>query len=170
MTKTKKSPAAKPAEPKKAAAPGRRMVALENYREDEALCRCGCGKDTAASLMIRCQAFIWILERIRGKQIQHRITGPARCEEHQRKVYGITDEDKPTPGSYHMGPDRKDGPGIPGHALDGNFWELNGDKWVRIPVKIVARLAKLAGLFGGVGWKAYGGEFIHLDDGPAREW
>lgn len=146
------------------------MVALPNFSVDEAKCSCGCGKDADDRLMLRLQVFIFTLIEIWGCPVRCLITGPARCEENQRRIYG-TNEGEPTPESYHLGPSRVDD-GRPGVALDVVIQKLIGGAWLSVQKEHVANLASKSKLFGGIGWKSYGPEksFVHLDLGPKREW
>lgn len=50
------------------------IVPLRNFSEDEALCNCGCGKNTSPSLMLKVQALIYRLEQKTGRTVRCIIT------------------------------------------------------------------------------------------------
>lgn len=145
----------------------RMVVELPNFHETELDCSDGCGKKTDPMLAIALQAFIGILARDRGRPVRVIVKGGARCEKNQRRIYQtevppaqrIKPTD-PTPTSYHLGADRRDIPGKPGAAVDCRFEEKTNDTWSRVPNPIVMKLAKLSGLFGGIGNYSWG---VHLD-------
>jgi len=144
----------------------RATVSLKNFHSTEADCKCGCGKRTAPELMLRLQAFIFILERIYGSPVRCIISGPARCARWNAEVYGGKD----TP-SYHMGMSRGKAKGKEDGAAVDVVVELHlQNAWARISKSELAKLAIESKLFGGVGWKIYGPaqSFVHLDLGPVR--
>lgn len=147
----------------------RRFVELSNFSSTEGECSCGCHKRIADELMIRNQAFVYILSAKFGCLIRCRITGGARCLKKQKAVYdgkGIT----PTPTSYHTGKNR-DGVGD-SYAYDAEYDKYENNQWVTIPREVVAYVAKESKLFGGVIHKLYVGDssdFVHFDLGPVRE-
>lgn len=159
-----------PAGPTPAQPNPRLLVNLPNFHATELDCSCGCGKKTDAGLAIAAQAFIGILSRSRKRAVRVIVTGGARCEANHRRIYQTEvpaaqriGPNDPTPPSYHLGADRRDVPGQPGAAIDCKFEEKFGDTWSRIPNPIVVRLAKLSGLFGGIGNYPWG---VHLDQRP----
>jgi hypothetical protein len=141
-------------------------VPLKNFHAAEASCTCGCGKTTSPELMLKLQAFIYILERIYGGRVRCNITGPARCTAKQEEVYN-----KPDVPSYHLGIKRKHFKGEPGAAVDVicDYETKTGRR--TIPKAELAKHAIESRLFGGVVHKLYGSEarFLHLDLGPVRE-
>lgn len=136
------------------------MVDLPNYRDDEGICACGCGKISGDEIMAAGQALCRILSRrYNGAGIRHLITSGARCKAKNEATIGSAQY------SYHL----------VGAALDGTFWwrEIPGrSAWAMIPCDEVARIAVASGLFGGVGWRKYNGAFVHLDTRPGLtlEW
>lgn len=132
----------------------RRAVDLPNYRDDEGICSCGCGKASGDEIMMACQALCRILSRrYNGAGIQHRITGGARCKRKNEATIGSAQY------SYHL----------IGAALDGTFWWRDipsGPAWAMIPCDEVAKVAVASGLFGGVGHRKYKEAFVHLDTRP----
>ena len=153
--------------------PNRQIVPLRNFNPDEFLCKCGrCNKSTDPELMVRLQAFIYIVEREFKAPVRCWIDGPARCIPHNINVYkrlGVTEYRE----SYHVGMSRGRG-GIEdqcGAAVDVRIEIHTGKDWVRIAKERIAELAIESKLFGGVGWKIYGpaSVFTHLDLGPVRE-
>lgn len=146
--------------------PNRQIVPLRNFNPDEFICKCGrCGKSTDPELMVRLQAFIYFLEREFQGDARCIITGPARCEEHNRTIYGGRLQP-----SYHMGMNRGNTPDTHGAAVDVVVDVYLRDSWTRIAKTRLAELAVESKLFGGVGWKIYGpqSQFVHLDLGPVR--
>lgn len=154
--------------------PDRMIVPLRNFNHREPVCKCGeCGKGTDPELMVRVQAFIYILEAIYDAGVRCFITGPARCIPHHINVYramGVNDFRE----SYHMGENRgrnrpTDDP--EGKAVDCVFEFYRNSTWNTIDKAIIAKHAIDSKLFGGVGWKIYGpnSRFTHLDLGPVRE-
>jgi uncharacterized protein YcbK (DUF882 family) len=143
----------------------RLMVPLKNFHSEEADCSCGCGKITTPALMIRLQAFIYLLERIYDCQVRCHITGGARCVKHNTELY----EGKVTP-SYHLGMARGKLKDEYGAAVDIVMEICPRSDWARISKDKLAEHAIESGLFGGVGWKIYGPatRFVHLDLGPVR--
>lgn len=145
--------------------PDRQIVPLRNFSPDEFICTCGhCGKSTDPELMVRLQAFIYILERHYNAPVRCHVTGPARCESKNLQIYGKFKE------SYHMGKHRGLQPDTHGAAVDCIFQVFTLDSWADITKHTAARLAVESKLFGGVGWKIYGPEskFVHLDLGAVR--
>ena len=142
-------------------------VELRNFHAAEADCTCRCGKGTEPELMIRLQAFIYILERIYCGRVRCNITGPARCDRKQEEVY----DGKPGVPSYHLGRKRTHIKGEPGAAVDVIFDYESRTGRVTIPKATLAQHAIESKLFGGVIWKVYAPEerFVHLDLGPVRE-
>lgn len=143
-------------------------VPLRNFHETEANCQCGCGKPTDPELMVRVQAFIYYLERTLQQPVRCLITGPARCDAQNRRVY-----EGNNPDTYHKGIERIDqGSAFPGAAVDVVMQVLppGSGVWKSIPKEDVAGYAQESKLFGGVGWRVYGGlfNFVHLDLGPVR--
>lgn len=141
-------------------------VPLKNFHTTEADCKCGCGKRTAPELMLRLQAFIFIVERIYDTTARCIISGPARCSKRNAEVYG--GKDVP---SYHRGISRGKAKGKEdGAAVDVIIEVYLQNAWARISKSEVAKLAIESKLFGGVGWKIYGPaqSFVHLDLGPVR--
>jgi hypothetical protein len=144
----------------------RATVPLRNFHTTEADCKCGCGKRTAPELMLRLQAFLYILERIYDVPLRCHITGPARCNKRNAELYG--GKDVP---SYHRGMSRGNAKNKEDGAAVDVIVELQLQKaWARISKSELAKLAIESKLFGGVGWKIYGPaqSFIHLDLGPVR--
>lgn len=141
-------------------------VALPNFSEGEAQCKCGCGKDTSPTLMVKVQALVFRLERKTGRRIRCMVNSGARCKIHNTKVYhGVY-----TP-SYHMGRDKVDnGVGMPGAAIDVLMQYEREGKWENLDKEFVANEAIAMNIFGGVGYKIYGAseQFVHLDEGPTR--
>lgn len=144
----------------------RLTVTLKNFSTHEADCQCGCGKITSPELMLRLQAFLYILERIYVCPLRCLITGGARCNAHQKDIYGGKKVE-----SYHCGIHRGRQVDPEGLAVDVVV-EINpiGDGWARVSKHTLAKLAVESKLFGGVGWQVYGPatQFVHLDLGPVR--
>jgi uncharacterized protein YcbK (DUF882 family) len=145
----------------------RRIVPLHNFHALEGNCKCGCGMEVDPQLMLKLQAFIYILERTLNTEIQCIITSGARCIKHNTKTYnGIKTS------SFHCGIKRGDTPEMYGAAVDCVFKAKQGDEFVVLPKDAIAEYAITSGLFGGVGWKKYHptlAQFIHLDLGFVRE-
>lgn len=132
----------------------RRMIPLKNYSESEGACRCGCGAIVADDLMIRLQAFVFLLERETGCSVKHQTTSGSRCRADNARVGGASD-------SRHLHND----------AMDGTFHEFRGGQWRQIPNREVAHLAIRCGLFTGVGFLKYektGENCVHLDCRPGQ--
>jgi len=145
--------------------PNRQIVPLRNFSPEEFICTCGrCGKSTDPELMVKVQAFIYILERQFNAPIRCFVTGPARCESKNLELYG-----KFSP-SYHMGINRGLTHDTHGAAVDCVFQVFIRDAWADVSKHAAAQHAIESKLFGGVGWKIYGSEskFVHLDLGPVR--
>lgn len=141
------------------------MVPLRNFIDSEHDCRCGCGFKTDPELLLKLQAFIYILERIYGCSVRCFISGPARCVKHNTAEYkGKFTE------SYHCGINRGRKPSEYGAALDIIAEICPRGDWARISKDALAKHAIESKLFGGVGWKIYGPAmpFVHVDLGPAR--
>lgn len=147
-------------------------VFLPNFSVGECDCSDGCGKKTDPMLLLRVQAFLFILTGARGRKIRAIVKGGARCEAKQRAVYSdpalvpakelIRSPEDPTPTSMHMGVTRVDhGTAFPGAALDLQIQEQAQDgSWQRIPNAIVLKYARLSGLFTGIGSYSWG---VHFD-------
>ena len=146
--------------------PNRQIVPLRNFNPNEFLCKCGrCNKSTDPELMVRLQAFLYIVEAEHNAPVRCFITSPARCEEHNARIYGGEFRQ-----SYHMGINRGLKPDTHGAAVDVIIEVLIADKWLRIEKERAAELAIKSNLFGGVGWQIYGTQsrFLHLDMGETR--
>jgi uncharacterized protein YcbK (DUF882 family) len=143
----------------------RKMVPLKNFHETEDFCRDGCGKQTHPELMLRLQAFLFIIERIYNAPVRCHLTGPARCDKRNAEVYGGKEVE-----SYHRGMSRGKIKGEPGAAVDVIVEVYLQNSWARISKAKLAELAIESKLFGGVGWRIYGpaASFLHLDLGPVR--
>ena len=141
------------------------QVPLKNFHRTEADCRCGCGKKTAPELLLRLQAFLFIVEREYGVPVRCIISGSARCDKRNAEVYG--GKDVP---SYHRGMSRGKARGEVGAAVDVVVEVFLEREWARVSKQHLAELAIESKLFGGVGWKIYGptSSFVHLDLGPVR--
>jgi hypothetical protein len=134
----------------------RRMVRCKNFSPSEGRCKCGCGLESGDDIILRVQAFILMLERIHDAPVQFRITGPARCKQHNADENGARD-------SRHL-PKPEDGCG---DALDGTFWtKPAGKSWQLLDCRKVAAEAVTSCLFGGVGVRKYKYTRIHLDGRP----
>lgn len=144
----------------------RMTVPLKNFHVTEAQCQCGCGKDTEPELMLRLQAFIYVLERVFDASVRCHITGPARCTRRQNAVYN-----KEGVQSYHCGMSRVHTPGSLGAAVDVVIEIFKNGEWVVVAKDRIAQEAINSKLFGGVIWKIYGPlhNFVHLDLGPIRQ-
>lgn len=146
--------------------PNRQIVPLRNFNPNEFICNCGkCNKSIDPELMVRLQAFIYVLEREFDCPVKCIISGPARCEDQNRLVYGGRFQP-----SYHMGMSRGSKVDTHGAAVDVTMSAYIRDSWTQIAKDRVAKLAIESKLFGGVGWKIYGPEskFVHFDLGPVR--
>ena len=145
--------------------PNRLNVPLRNFARGEADCRCGCGKEPDPELMVRAQAFIYYLEAVYSAPIRVIVTGPVRCGEHNKAVYGGERRE-----SYHVGIERVEN-GQPGAAIDGRYQICKNETWENLDKAHVAQHAVDSKLFGGVGWMIYGSgqNFVHTDIGPVRE-
>lgn len=143
----------------------RALVRLRNFSEFEADCKCGCGLPTSPELLLRIQAFIYILERHYDCPVRCIITGGARCIKHNTAEYkGV-----PTP-SYHCGISKGAKKDWEGAAVD-MVMEIQPRKdWARITKAELAKQAIDSKLFGGIGWKKYGSDcrFLHVDLGSER--
>jgi len=144
------------------------FVPLPNFSEIEADCSCGCGKKTSPTLMVKVQALLFRVTQKTGRKVRAIVTSGARCERQNTKVYGGT----PT-NSYHMGSKKKDlGSAFNGAAIDVviQFQEEDGT-WQAFDKEFIAHEALNMGIFGGIGYKIYGysHNFVHLDEGPVRQ-
>ena len=147
----------------------RRSVVLENFAFDEGQCSCGkCKKQVCDELMVRLQAFRYILKAKFKCEVMMVISGGARCLDKQAEVYHHA---VPLQTSYHTGPNR-DGIGDSAAADIKVFQVLPRGEAIKVPRAVLAFAAKQSGLFGGVIHIKYQGddsEFIHVDLGPVRE-
>lgn len=138
--------------------PDRRSVLLRNYSASEGSCECGCGMVVENEMMLRLQAFVFILERIHGCPVKHIITSGARCASHNASVGGAKE-------SQHLS----------GKAVDGTFHRFIGGQWEQLDNGAVANFARESELFGGVGFLEYhrkGKNLVHLDcrEGKVTIW
>ena len=131
-----------------------RLIALPNIVDGEGFCSCGCGMDCTQELLITLQAFVFAIERERGKKVRVLWHG-ARCKS----------KNNATPGaamfSEHM----------TGNAADCVFEEMDGSRWRKIDSQAIAAIAITSGLWGGIGWRKYHPTpgHIHLDIRPGKK-
>lgn len=137
----------------------KRRITLNNYRDGEGSCKCGCGLQLTDDMALTLQAFNAVLARAWGAPIRHIITSGARCLAHNRTLGNSSDT------SRH----------INGTACDGHWEYQHNGAWHRIDSSDVALSAVRSGLWGGVGHLRYAREgsfIVHLDlrPGPAVTW
>lgn len=133
---------------------GLASVNLPNILDHEGFCECGCGKASSQELLVLLQAFVYMVERTRGKKVRVHWHG-ARCQSHNNEIPGSAKF------SEHLN----------GQAADCKFEEYDGTRWHPIDSATIAAYAIGSGLWGGIGWKKYHPVpgHIHLDIRPGRK-
>lgn len=151
----------------------RRMITAANFAPAEGACSCGCGLLPADSIVLAVQALALALAREYSARIRVLITGGVRCQATHERIYRKLNAERarrglpprsPPPDSRHLPPHLD--------ALDVRMEvQMDGGRWVRVPVDVIAMWARRVGLFGGIGIDEYrrdGRDIVHLDTRPGR--
>jgi uncharacterized protein YcbK (DUF882 family) len=127
-----------------------RQIELPNFlNPDETKCKDGCGLDVGFEILIRIQAFIFILARKFNGSVSCQVNSGARCLKHNRDE-GSADT------SQHLKLT----------AIDCIFFLKKNGKRTQIDNIQVATTAVESKLFTGVGYLRYvksGDNLVHLD-------
>jgi hypothetical protein len=137
----------------------KRRVTLNNYRDNEGACQCGCGLQMTDDMVLSLQAFNGILARLYGAPIRHVDISGARCLKHNATLVDANGNRISSDTSQHCA----------GIAADGHWQYQHHGKWQNIDPTDVAMAAVKSGLFGGVGYVRYmreGSNIVHLDLRP----